>query len=211
MSVGVRTDWVRMNGSRSQSRSGDGAATKGGIVFRQTAWASWFCVLAVVCGEAAAQTGDGEGYRLGPLEVRGSGSGRTVLAFGAYDFVDDEDPSFAFNWEYRVGHKLLAIGPALGIDVNADAALFGYLGLYGDIAIGPVVVTPVLAAGGYREGESIDLGGVFQFRSALDITYEFEDASRLGLRISHISNAGIHDDNPGVEELFLTFSVPFDF
>jgi len=181
-------------------------------VFRRTAWVtSPLLLLALLGGEAAAQSNDREGYRFGPLEVAGSGPGRTMLAFGAYDFVADQDPSFAFNWEYQFGRKLLGIGPGLGLDVNADGGLYGYFGLYADIAIGPAVVTPMLAAGGYREGESIDLGGIFQFRSALGVAYEFDDASRLGLRVTHISNAGIHDDNPGVEELFLTFSVPFDF
>jgi len=178
-------------------------------VFRRTAWVtSPLLLLALLGGEAAAQSNDREGYRFGPLEVAGSGPGRTMLAFGAYDFVADQDPSFAFNWEYQFGRKLLGIGPGLGLDVNADGGLYGYLGLYADLEIGRTVITPLAAAGGYREGDSFDLGGVFEFRTSVDVAYEFENRSRLGVRIAHISNAGINDDNPGVEELFATFSIP---
>lgn len=172
-------------------------------------WVAWttasFCLL--VSGGAQAAN---ESYRLGPLEVARSGPDRPVLGVGAYDFPHDEDPSFAANPEYRFGERLFGIAPALGLDVNADGGLYGYLGLHADIAIGRIVITPMLAAGGYRQGDSLDLGGVFQFREALGVAYEFDNAIRLGVRITHLSNADIYDANPGVEELFATLSVPFD-
>lgn len=167
------------------------------------------CLLAPACGDAAAQAA-GAGYRLGPLEIRKSGPDRLFFGLGAFDFNQDQKgkTSFAANPEYRFGRKLFGIGPALGLDVNADRGLYGYLGLYADLAFGPVVVTPLAAAGAYREGDSFDLGGVFEFRTSLDVACEFDNRTRLGVRIAHLSNADINDDNPGVEELFATFSIP---
>lgn len=52
----------------------------------------------------------------------------------------------------------------------------------------------------------MDLGGPFEFRLALDVAYEFESRSRLGLRLSHLSSACIYDRNPGAEELLLVYS-----
>jgi hypothetical protein len=69
-------------------------------------------------------------------------------------------------------------------------------------------VTPLLAIGGYGEGSSKDLGGVFQFRQSLDLAYRFANGHRLGIRVAHISNGSIHDSNPGEEELLLTYSLP---
>jgi lipid A 3-O-deacylase len=60
--------------------------------------------------------------------------------------------------------------------------------------------------GGYHEGDSADLGGVFQFRESIDLAYRFDNGHRLGVRVAHISNAGIHDKNPGEEEILLTYS-----
>jgi lipid A 3-O-deacylase len=49
----------------------------------------------------------------------------------------------------------------------------------------------------------------FQFRTGLGVAYEFDDGTRLGVRVAHVSNAGIHDDNPGEEELYVRFALPF--
>jgi hypothetical protein len=68
--------------------------------------------------------------------------------------------------------------------------------------------TPVVAVGGYHQGGSKDLGGVFQFRVGLGLSYQFEDESRIGIRLDHISNAHTHQENPGEEEVLLTYSIP---
>ncbi|MBT4488902.1 MAG: acyloxyacyl hydrolase, partial [Rhodospirillaceae bacterium] len=38
--------------------------------------------------------------------------------------------------------------------------------------------------------------------------YRFSDRSRLGVALSHISNASIGDKNPGAESLMLTYALP---
>ena len=49
-----------------------------------------------------------------------------------------------------------------------------------------------------------------EFRSQLEIAYRFDDRSRLGLAISHYSNASLGDTNPGTESAMIYYSVPLD-
>ena len=143
---------------------------------------------------------------LGPVVLHGSEADLAMLGLGMFDPFDNRT-SAAATFEYRFGRKLLFIGPALGAMVNAEGGLFGYFGLYFDLSAGPVYFTGQLAAGGYHEGDSRDMGGVFQFRQSIDLAYRFDNGHRLGVRVAHISNADIHDRNPGAEEYYLTYGV----
>ena len=152
-------------------------------------------------------------HRLGPIEILGDALSYAEVGLGAFDVFTERDGSAERSGvaqiQLRWGQKLYFIGPVIGLLGNTDGGVFGYGGIYADLAYGNLVVTPVLAAGGYSEGGSKDLGGVFQFRLELGVAYEFDDGTRIGVRLGHISNAGIHDDNPGAEELFITFAIPF--
>jgi lipid A 3-O-deacylase len=144
--------------------------------------------------------------RLGPIVVHGNEADHLLLGAGVFDLRDD--PSGAGTVEYRFGRKVFVVGLALGLMTNTDGGLFGYVGAYGDLSYKKIYMTPQLAIGGYREGSSKDLGGVFQFRQSLDLAYRFGNGHRLGIRAAHISNADIYDINPGEEELLLTYSFP---
>ena len=79
---------------------------------------------------------------------------------------------------------------------NSQGGLFGYFGLYGDISVGKVYFTPQLAVGAWHQGDSRDLGGVFQFRETVELAYRFDNGQRLGFRVAHISNAHIPRSTP---------------
>jgi hypothetical protein len=143
---------------------------------------------------------------LGPIVVHGNEADNLLLGAGVFDIRHDE--SAAGTIEYRFGRKVFVAGLALGLMANVDGGLFGYVGMYSDLSYKKIYVTPQLAMGGYDEGSSADLGGVFQFRLSLDIAYRFDNGHRFGVRAAHISNAGVNEENPGEEELFLTYSVP---
>lgn len=148
--------------------------------------------------------------RLGPVELLGDGPSHAEVGLGVFDVYDEGEgaTSGAVHVQFRWGRKLWLVGPALGLMANTDGGVFGYGGVYAEVALGPVIVTPLLGVGGYAEGDSKDLGGVLQFRSALGIAYAFGDGTRLGVRVAHLSNAGIHASNPGEEEVYITYSVP---
>ncbi len=140
----------------------------------------------------------------------GDGPDRAWAGVGAFNVFPNNSAnrSAQFSGEYRPGYKLFSIGPMLGLTVNTQGGVFGYGGLYTDYAVGPVVLTPSVAVGGYAQNGSKDLGSVFQIQTAFEAAYQFEGGSRLGVRISHISNLGVNEKNPGAESLLLTYSLP---
>jgi lipid A 3-O-deacylase len=143
---------------------------------------------------------------LGPIVIHGNEADNLLVGAGVFDLTHDE--TAAGTIEYRFGRKVFMVGFALGLMANVDGGLFGYVGTYSDLSYKKLYVTPQLAMGGYHEGDSTDLGGVFQFRVSLDVAYRLDNGHRLGVRWGHISNADAHEQNPGEEELFLTYSVP---
>ena len=157
----------------------------------------------VACAEEPGTTAFA---RLGPVVVHGNEADNLLLGAGVFDLR--HHASAAGTIEYRFGRKVFVVGPTLGLMANTDGALFGYVGAYGDLSYKKLYITPQLAMGGYHQGSSQDLGGVFQFREALDIAWRFDNGHRVGIRAAHISNADIHDINPGEEEVFLTYSLP---
>jgi lipid A 3-O-deacylase len=124
----------------------------------------------------------------------GGNSRRTAAAFGA---------------EYRFGEHLWIIHPFVGLNATSRGTVFGYGGFLFDASvIDRLWFTPSLAVGGLGRGGGSDLGSVIQFRSAIELSYEFNNKARLGIRYEHISNAGIEHPNPGTENIWLVFSVP---
>jgi lipid A 3-O-deacylase len=165
------------------------------------------CALSVVASAALADSGGTTAFaHLGPIVLHGNEADNLMLGAGLFDLRDDT--SGAGTVEYRFGRKVFVAGLALGVMANTDGGLFGYVGAYCELSYKKLYVTPQLAMGGYGEGSSTNLGGVFQFRESLDLAYRFNNGHRLGIRAAHISNAAIHDVNPGEEELLLTYSLP---
>ena len=64
----------------------------------------------------------------------------------------------------------------------------------------PLVIT--------RRGDGRDLGHELEFRSSIELSYRFDDRTRLGLSFYHLSNANIGDFNPGTEVLSIVYSIP---
>ncbi len=131
-----------------------------------------------------------------------------ALGAGFYDINDNEEAA-EFRAEYRAAGKLWIFKPFGGLMTTTDAAVYGYGGFLVDVYFGNrVVLTPSLAAGAYSDGNGKDLGHTIEFRSALELSYRFDDRSRLGLMFYHLSNASLDDNNPGTEILSLTYAIP---
>ena len=151
-------------------------------------------------------------HDFGGVQLLGNDRHYIELGVGIYDLLTEEagsKRSLGGSLELRIGDKLGFIGPAVGAVFNADGGVYGYGGIYMDVKFGDFVLTPQAAIGAYHQGDSSDLGGVFQFRVGAGLTYMFDNGVRLGISFAHISNAGIYEDNGGVEELCLIASFPF--
>ena len=132
-----------------------------------------------------------------------------TFAVGAFDLVQNNDQAAEFRAEYRHKKKFWVFKPFIGVMGTSDSAVYGYSGFLLDLFFGKrVVLTPSLAAGYYDKGDGLDLGHELEFRSSLELSYRFEDRTRLGVSFYHLSNASIGDNNPGTEVLSIVYSLP---
>jgi hypothetical protein len=123
-----------------------------------------------------------------------SGSGATGLALG----------------EYRFGDVLWIVAPFVGAFGTAKGAFYGYGGFGFDINFFErIVITPSAAVGYFTHGTGIDLGAHTEFREGAEFDYRFDNLSRLGVGMYHMSNAGIGLHNPGVELVTVILTMPF--
>jgi hypothetical protein len=108
-------------------------------------------------------------------------------------------------WQSKLGWALV---PAFGAMATENDAAYGWAG--GALQI-PLTnrwgLVPQLGAGVYRQGAGKNLGGSLEFRSGLEVVFRASDALRVGAEFYHLSNAGLHELNPGVNSLVLTFGV----
>lgn len=175
---------------------------------------SLIATITALAWTAGAATADDAGavYRFGDVDVLGRTPHYVDVGIGVFDTlkrVSTSRRSGAGEIELRIGEKIYGIGPAIGLTANMDGGMFGYALAYSDLKYRDFVFTPFAGLGGYSRGDSSDLGGVFQFRLGLGAAYQFPNRHVFGLQVAHISNAGSHNYNPGEEELYLTYAVPF--
>jgi lipid A 3-O-deacylase len=162
--------------------------------------ASGLGAAAVVCGLGFAA-----------LPGASQAADRDLLTFGAgaYDVVQSEDSTAAFQLEYLSGRKLWVFNPFAGVMGTLDSAVYGYAGVALDLKLSDHwILTPSFAAGLYARGDGRDLGSPVEFRSAIAFNYRFDNDVRVGLQFYHLSNAGLTDQNPGTEVLLATYGIP---
>lgn len=143
------------------------------------------------------------------------------LGAGSFDVLKNEPRNRAadFRLEYRFGEatSLLHLGshvslrPWAGAEVTSDGGLYGGGGLFLDLELGPLAITPSFGAGLHRDGGGKQLGSSMEFRSTIEVAYRFENESRLGVAFGHISNGGLTTLNPGVEVVTVYWHMPVDW
>ncbi len=139
----------------------------------------------------------------------GEETGHLVFGLGYHDFDNGENDAADFRVDYRHGKGLYFIKPWLGIEATNDGAVWGGGGLYADLPIYQrLYLTVATGVGGYSQGDGKDLGHTVEFRSQAEASYRFDNGMRLGIAISHLSNASLSDKNPGVNVLSAVYLVP---
>ena len=137
---------------------------------------------------------------------------RLYLSAGYYDVFDDQDGldlRAEYRWDYDIFET--PIKPFVGLEVTSEGSLWSGSGVFYDAQISShVYLTPSVGVGLYDDGGSdIDLDHPIQFRTQIEISYEFESTMRMSAGLSHMSNAGLGDSNPGVEVFSLGWSQAF--
>lgn len=142
--------------------------------------------------------------------IAGEGQEHLVVYAGAYDFTQKDDQATLGGIEYRFADQFNGLRPVVGFMATTDEATYLYGGAYWDLPLNtaPFVVTPGFQAGAYSHGNGKDLGYGLEFRSTIEVAYEFDGGNRLGLGFSHLSNASLGSDNPGTETVQVVYSHP---
>ena len=132
------------------------------------------------------------------------------IGAGYYDFNRKKETGKEFRAEYRSDKKLSIFRPFAAFSATNTSQGFIGAGILLDIYVGRrFVMTPSFAPHYYWGGnKKLDLGHSIEFRSQMEFAYRLDNRSRLGMAISHYSNAGIGSTNPGTETATVYFSVP---
>jgi len=135
-----------------------------------------------------------------------------TFGVGAYDWDLKNEEGEEFRLEYRSSSKYWGFKPLVALAGTTTGQGFFGAGLLLDVFIGRrFVFTPSILPNLYVGGNSkLDLGYFIEIRSQLEASYRFDDRSRLGIAVSHYSNAGMGDDNVGTESAMIYYSAPFD-
>jgi len=133
-----------------------------------------------------------------------------TFGVGAFDFNRQKDDGAEFRLDYRSDYKLGIFKPFLTAAGASNGMTFLGAGVLIDVYFGNrFVITPSFAPTWWRgKTDNLDLGYALEFRSQIDFAYRFDDRSRLGLALSHSSNASLGDSNPGTETLLVNYSYP---
>lgn len=174
-----------------------------------------FRTLALVATLAVATAGPGWAADLPAVQHDPDTIG---IGMGYFDATENDprDPAGDFRLEYRSGTPLLPflnsvveVKPWAGLEATTDGGVYGAGGFLFDVKIGEhFAIVPSVGVGLFEDFGGKDLGSVIEFRSTLELNYIFDDRSRMGLALGHISNAEITDRNPGAEIVTVYYHMP---
>jgi lipid A 3-O-deacylase len=138
------------------------------------------------------------------------------IATGAYDFYRDKYRTFEFFLEYKFSLACLKkpnpyvnFRPLVGVMATAEQSFYGYAGINFEILFAKrILFAPGFAAGYFAPGNGKQLGYPLEFRSGVELAWQFNDLYRLGIHFYHLSNASLGHKNPGSESLVLFYDIP---
>jgi hypothetical protein len=139
--------------------------------------------------------------------AHGKGTTRLGVGAGAYNIFDRYTEIYSL---IDIRPPLRAYGIGTWITLAGNRGAF-YLsgGILKDFSLSrSLILTPSFGIGFYEQESGMALGHSLEFRSAIKLSHEFPNASRIGVRFGHISNAGIGNINPGSEFISLIYSIP---
>lgn len=133
------------------------------------------------------------------------------LGIGAYDIFDNDDSAMDYRIEYTHGTPFFwKLQPFAAFEATGDGSVWAGGGVKADFMLAPnIYLAPSLGAGLYAQGGSDkDLGSALEFRTQIEGGYQFMNGHRVGVSLSHMSNADIGDHNPGAEMLNVYYHIP---
>ncbi len=138
------------------------------------------------------------------------------FAAGVFDFTREKHRTCEFEAEYKFHlkclkspNRYLEFRPLAGIMATAKGSLYIYAGLNFDfLFFDHLLIAPGFAGGYYAHGSGKDLGYPVEFRSGVELAWQFTDWVRFGVHFYHLSNASLGKRNPGEESLVIFYDIP---
>jgi hypothetical protein len=138
------------------------------------------------------------------------------FATGSFDLYREKHRTFEFEIEYKfhvkwlkAPHDIFQFRPLIGAMATARGSFYGYLGIDFDVLFFEHLhFAPGFAAGYFAPGGGKNLGYPLEFRSGIELGWQFSDWHRIGIHFYHLSNASLGDRNPGEESLVLFYDIP---
>ena len=111
---------------------------------------------------------------------------------------------------YDLGHRRGPFQPAIGLSVMEGGETWVGFGNTWETDFGgsPFYAELHSMPGLYFANDGFDLGGPIAFRSGIELGYENRSGWRYAISYDHRSNAGIYDENPGIETVRFGVSIP---
>jgi len=138
---------------------------------------------------------------------RHEASDLVTAAAGWVDVSRRRHSALELGLGYRRRNALWAFRPFVAVTATNTRSVYGWAGIAYDLGIGRFAVTPAFGPGLYGRGGGIDLGYPLEFRSRLEASCRLDGRSRIGVALSHTSNAHLGARNPGVETLTVSYSL----
>ena len=135
------------------------------------------------------------------------------ITAGQVGILDDMQNTQRYGLEYRFksfsGPFDFRLIPAIGAARSNDGASFVYADLRHDFYMARRwILIPSFGLGVFNDISDINLGNDLEFRSGVEVAYQFRNRVRVGLAIFHLSNGGISSQNPGTESLVFSVCIP---
>lgn len=138
-------------------------------------------------------------------------SSPSLLSFGA-GYWDDrsKDSTGLFQAEYKFSRCYFNfIRPQISVITPGFHSIFAGVGFAVELYMSEhFIFCPNFEPGLYFHGGGRDLGYPIEFRSCLEMAYEFCNKGRLGAQFFHISNAHLGKHNPGANAFALYYAFP---
>lgn len=137
------------------------------------------------------------------------------ITAGQVGIFDDINGPQRYGLEYRfksfAGPSGFRLIPAIGLAAAKNGAYFIYTDLRHDFYMNDHwILIPSFGLGTFHDSSEIDLGNELEFRSGIEVAYQFTNNIRAGLALFHISNGGISSHNPGTEILVFSVCIPVE-
>ncbi len=134
---------------------------------------------------------------------------RTNLSMGAVQY-QEEHVSEELYLRQDTGRGFGPFQMSYGLSVTTEGDAWAGIGsLYThEFAGGGAYVQLHAMPGLYMAGSGPDLGGAVEFRSGIELGVQTRGGVRFGLSYDHRSNAGLYEENPGLETVQFRVSIP---